>query len=430
MKREFYLNYGEGKIHFSLPEGWDSEEIEEKRDFNVCKNPDQEVLKALDNPIKSKKLEELARYASEAVILFDDPQRLTPCKLIMPYLIERLNKGGIPDERIRLVCAVGTHPLATEEDMIRKLGEEIYVRFKGRIFSHDPFGEHVFIGLTKRGIPVEINKIVHESDLIVGIGTCMPHPTSGYGGGYKIVMPGVTSYKTTERHHMAFIRNRRSRVNVLEGNPFYEEIKEIGEMAGLSFKVDVVMDEKGNLIKAFAGHPYYEHQEASRYSGSVHEVTVSSLADITITSAHPLEIGVQATKALLLAQYVTKKGGTIIWVAPHKKAGSIGPLLEEMSKPISAGEYHRIFLDKGIPDHLRNLGVSYVMQIVHFKEISERYRIIHVTEGLNEEDVKKMGFVYAETLDDAILIAKELIPRGKAYILPSGGNILPKYPQT
>jgi nickel-dependent lactate racemase len=426
MRENFYVNFEDGRVYFTLPATWHAEVVEGRKRCEVCEDPEDEIKKALDSPINSERIERLARSASEVTVIFDDVQRSTPAQFILPHVIERLNKGGIPDERIKLVCATGTHPLVKEEDLKKKVGREIYEKFKGRIFSHDPFSEHVFIGKTKRGIPVEINKMIHESDLIIGIGTCMPHPSSGFGGGYKIVMPGVTSYSTTERHHMTFLRNRFSRVGVLRKNPFFEEIKEVGEMAGLSFKIDVVMDEKDRLVKIFTGHPFFEHMIASRYSASFHEVEIGSPSDITITSAHPLEIGVQATKALLLAQYVTKNGGVIIWVAPHKKAGSIGPLLSEMEKSIPAGEYHKMFLERGIPEHLRNLGVSYVMQIVHFKEISERFKVIHVTKGLNKEDVRKTGFIHAENIDDAVNIAKEFVPKGKVHIIPSGGNILPK----
>ncbi|MCS7280684.1 MAG: nickel-dependent lactate racemase [Desulfobacterota bacterium] len=427
MGNVFHINYEDKKLQFVLPSNWNVKVLEGKRSFDSCLDDESEIKRAIDEPIKSKRLEELAKLSSEIAILFDDAQRNTPCHKIIPIVVDRLNRGGIPDERIRLVCAVGTHPVLTDEELKRRVGESLYERFKGRIFSHDPFGEHVFIGRTRRGTPVEISKIVHESDLIVGVGSCMPHPSAGFGGGYKIIMPGVVSYETTERHHMTFLRNRKSTVSLLRGNPFYEEIKDIGEMAGLTFKIDVVLDEAGRLLKAFAGHPYFEHVSASRYSARVHETLVDGLSDVTITSAHPLEVGVQATKALLFAQYVTKRGGVIVWVAPHRKAGSIGPLLEEMKKPHSASEYHKRFICEGIPENLKHLGVSYVMQIVHFKEIAERYKVIHVTEGLGEEDVRRMGFRYARSMDEAIDLAQSMIRKdANVYVIPSGGSILPR----
>ncbi len=426
MIKRSYINYEDRRVYFTLPDQWDVEVIEGKAPPEPCQDQDKEIRRALDNPIRSRKLEELSKYASEVAILFDDSQRNTPCETILPHLIERLNEGGVPDKRIRLVCAVGTHPVASDEDLRKRVGEAIYGRFKGAIFSHDPFGEHVFIGKTRRGTPVEINKIVHEADLVIGVGTCAPHPSSGYGGGYKILMPGVTSYRTTEKHHIVFLRNKRSMVGMLRGNPFFEDIRDIGEMANLMFKVDVIMDEKKRLIKVFAGHPYFEHVAASSYAEMLQEVKINGLSEVTIISAHPLEIGVQATKALLLARHVTKRGGIIIWVAPHKKPGGIRPLLEEMEKPLTADQWHRILLEKGIPEHLKNLGVSYVMQVVHFKEIAERFTVIHVTDGLEEEEVRKMGFVYASTMEEALDMAKRRIPQGKVRIFPSGGTILPK----
>lgn len=422
----YYVNYGEGRIEFSLPPSWSAKVVEVKKQIEIPEDPEKEIDDALNNPVKSERIEELARFASEVAILFDDHHRTTPSRSILPYVIERLKKGGIDEGRIRLICASGTHPKPKEEDLKEKIGINIYESFKDRISIHDPFAEHVFIGRSRRGTPVEIDKVVHDCDLIIGIGTCMPHPSSGFGGGYKILMPGVTSYETTERHHMAFIRNRRSRVGILRGNPFYEEIREIGEMGGLRFKIDVVTDEEGRIMKVFAGHPYFEHRKACEYSALLHQAIIDGLSDITITSAHPLEVGVQATKALLLSQEVTRRGGIIIWIAPHEKPGSIGPLLEEMSKPISAGKYHKMFLERGIPDHLKGLGVSYVMQIVHFKEILERFKVIHVTQGLRKDEVEKMGFIYASSIDEAIDMANSTFKEARVLIFPSGGSILPR----
>ena len=121
----------------------------------------------------------------------------------------------------------------------------------------------------------------------------------------------------------------------------------------------------------------------------------SKLADVTITSAFPLEMGVQATKSLTMAGFCTRSGGAIIWVAPQKEAGSIMPLIKEMGSAESASDFHRRLIQGNVPDHLKSFGISYIMQVVYFKELAEKFNVVHVTEGLSPEQVKMMKFSYS-----------------------------------
>jgi len=100
-------------------------------------------------------------------------------------------------KRIKAVCALGTHHLLSLEKLRSKVGEEEFSRLEGRLLCHDPHAaDNVIIGRTHRGRVVEINKHVAFADLILGVGECMPHPIAGYGGSFKLVMPGVCSYRT------------------------------------------------------------------------------------------------------------------------------------------------------------------------------------------------------------------------------------------
>ena len=421
-----YVNYEGGKKQFSLPKGWDLISAEDKPPVPGVANPIEEIRRALDHPIGSPKIESLARPGTEVVILFDDLQRPTPVHLALPEILNRLNRAGIPDNRITAICALGTHPVPTLEQLRKKVGEEAFSRLQGRLFAHDPYAsDNVIIGRTHRGTLVEVNRSVAFADLIVGVGECMPHPIAGFGGGYKIVMPGVCSYRSVASHHFTWMRHRNSKVNLLDGNSFYEEILDAGRLSRMAFKLDFIINEKKEVIKAFAGDPETEHREASKFSASLYTVPLSKLADLTITSAFPLEMGVQATKALTMAGFCTRSGGAIIWVAPQKEAGSIMPLVKEMASDETAGDFHRRLTQDAIPDHLRTFGISYIMQVVYFKELAEKFKVFHVTEGLSPEEVKMMKFSYSSNLQEAINKASEVMPKADVAIFPSGGNIIP-----
>lgn len=423
---KYYLNYGKERLYFHLPKGWNLISYEDRLALPGLENPLEEIRNSIDHPIGSPKIESLARPGMKVAILFDDPQRPTPVDLVMPELLDRLNRAGIPDKDITAICALGTHPIPSSQSLKAKVGEKIFSRLDGRLFPHNPHSpENVIIGKTKRGTLIEINPIVALSDLIIGIGECMPHPSAGFGGGHKIIMPGICSYKTTASHHFTWMRHRNSRVNILENNLFYEDIVDAGQIAGLKFKIDFVLNEKKEVLKVFAGEPVLEHKSASGYSRSLFSLPLAKQPDIVITSAYPLEIGVQSTKALLMASFCTRPGGTIIWVAPQKEAGPILPLIEEMGNEKSASHFHRRLLEGEIPENLKNFGISYIMQVIHFKEIAQKYNVIHVTEGLSADMVRRMRFSFASDIQKAIEMTYQKNPNANVAIFPSGGSIIP-----
>jgi nickel-dependent lactate racemase len=420
-----YVNYEGKRIEFALPQGWRVISGQDRPAAPVVNDPAAEVARALDHPIGSGKIEELSRPGMEVVLLFDDLQRPTPADLVLPRIMDRLNQAGIPDKRVRAVCALGTHHLLSLEQLKTKVGKEASSRLDGRLLCHDPHAkDNVIIGRTHRGTLVEINKYVAFADLIIGVGECMPHPVAGYGGSFKLVMPGVCSYRSVADHHFTWMRHPKSRVNVLDGNHFYEEIVDAGRISRMAFKMDLIMNERKEIIKAFAGDPVAEHREASKYAESLYLIPLARLADVTITSAFPMEFGVQATKALTMASFCTRTGGAIIWAAPQKEAGPIMPLVKEMASPESAADFHRRLREGDVPEHLRSFGISYIMQVVYFKEYAERFKVFHVTEGLSAEQVKMMKYQYASSMQEAVnQLAKEM-PKADVAVLPSGGNVI------
>jgi len=422
-----YVNYEGGKKLFSLPKGWSLISDQDRSTVSGVTDPLKEIRQVLDHPIGSSRIEELVRPGMDVVLLFDDLQRPTPVHLALPEILNRLNRGGIPDNRITGICALGTHPSPTSEQLRKKVGEEAFSRLQGHLSAHDPHAsDNVIIGRTHRGTLVEVSRYVAFADLIIGVGECMPHPIAGFGGGYKIIMPGVCSYRSVASHHFTWMRHRNSRVNLLDGNSFYEEILDAGRLSRMAFKLDFIINEKKEVIKAFAGDPETEHREASKFSASLYTVPLSKLADVTITSAFPLEVGVQATKALTMAGFCTRSGGAILWVAPQKEAGPILPLIKEMGSPESAADFHRRLIEGDVPDHLRSFGISYIMQVVYFKELAEKFSVHHVCEGLSPEQVKMMKFTYSQNLQEAMDQISAKMPKADVAIFPSGGNIIPE----
>jgi nickel-dependent lactate racemase len=425
--REFYLNYEGGKVFFSLPEQWQVISDHEKPVAPVVRDIGAEIDRALDNPVGAPPIEALARPDTKVTLLFDDHQRPTPSHMALPRIMNRLNRAGVPDEQIFALCATGTHPAPNPEQLQAKAGAEIIGRLGDRLRVHDAkASEMVVLGDMVGGGIVEVNRMVADADLVIGVGECMPHPGAGYGGGYKIIMPGVSSYRSVAAHHFALDYGKNMRVNCLDGNLFWERIVQAGRLTRLAFKIDFVMNERREVIRAFAGHPEAEQREAARFAESLYVVNLPHEADITITSAAPLEIGVQATKALTMATGCTRPGGTIIWVASQRQAGPILPLIREMASPLKGAEVRVRFAQGDVPDHLTEFGISYIIQIADFKEMTETFRIIHVTEGLTPEQVRMMGMTWSSDLQRSINRLSRECPIASVAVFPSGGNVIPQ----
>lgn len=142
---------------------------------------DEGFRKAFGNPIGCKPIRELARGKRNVVIIFDDLTRPTKADRIVPYVLEELAKGGVDDENIQFICALGTHGALPASDFRKKLGEDVVGRFN--VYNHNPYENCTYVGKTKRGTPVSLNTEFLDADLKIGIGCIVPHPMSGFGGG-------------------------------------------------------------------------------------------------------------------------------------------------------------------------------------------------------------------------------------------------------
>lgn len=415
------------KVEFDIPPRWN---VLYGKDINIPSPSEgirEKIKFAFEHPLGSPKIEDLAKEASSAIILFDDLTRPTPAYIVFSEILNRLNQGGISDDRITAICAVGTHPPPNTEELKKKIGQENFDRLFPRIYCHDALSkENVFIGRTSRGTPVEINPFVAQADLIVGIGVCNPHNWAGFGGGGKIIMPGICSFQSIASHHLAWLRNPNTHGGITLGNLFYEEINEIAQMVGLRFKVDFVLNFKGEIIQILCGHYKKVHEEGIRECFKLAGIHIPRKADITISSAYPLERGNQSIKSLTTAAYVTKTKGLIIWVAPQPDRQQLMPFVEEVASKKSTNEYHQQLLRGEYPEKLKTIGLSFMCTVVEVKSIIDRFsKIVHVTQGLKQSEVESMGMEYAYSIEDAISRVAKILPEADVIIFPFGGAILP-----
>ena len=312
---DVWLPYGKTEVCARIPTRNYLGAIEPKEKPGVA-DARAEVERALREPIGTKQLSEIAKPGNTAAIVVDDATRATPSYLMVPPLLDGLVKAGVKEEDITVVFACGTHRAVKPEEMRKLVGEETLERVEA--VSHDCMSEdNVYLGKTSFGTKVYVNKVFAEADVKILTGDIGLHYYAGYGGGRKSVLPGVSGAETIQHNH-AMLLDAKARTGVLEGNPVHEDMVEAAKLAKVDFILNVVVNSKQELVRAFAGDLEQAFSEGVKLVDEMYKVPIERRADIVVVSpgGHPLGINLyQAYKAVDSALEAVKRGGVIVLVA-------------------------------------------------------------------------------------------------------------------
>jgi nickel-dependent lactate racemase len=250
--------YGVKELVLPIPENWQVE-THNMAGYNLpALTPDQ-IEVAVADTIGTPSIRELSRDKQQVVIIFDDMTRATRTYDILPAVLSELAAAGIDDNQIRLICALGCHGTYTREHFAKKLGEDTMARFP--VYNHNAFGNCTHVGKTMTyGTEVYVNEEVMKCDLKIAIGSVVPHPMNGFGGGGKMILPGVTSFETTRQNHESFYETAREPrehrivgTGIFDENPMRMDIEEAAQLAGLDIMVNCLINTWGETTAVFSG---------------------------------------------------------------------------------------------------------------------------------------------------------------------------------
>ena len=382
------------------------------------------VRAAMDSPIGSPKLRELAAGKKNAVLIISDHTRPVPSKDIVPFMLEELRAGN-PDIEITMLVATGCHRGTTPEELVHKLGEDIVSR--EHIVVHDCDSSPLTdLGPLPSGARLVVNSLVAQADLVVSEGFIEPHFFAGYSGGRKSILPGVCSRVTVLGNHCAaFIDDPKARMGVIDGNPINRDMERAARMAKLAYIVNVVVNEAHEVVAAFAGDPIEAHHAGCAYLARYCEVEQKQKADIVITSngGAPLDQNAyQAVKGLTTAADAAADGAALIICA--ECADGIGgdsfyKALSECAGPTELlEEIRRVPMDETVPD-------QWQYQIL--ARILEKHHVYFVARKEMEEAVNAMKMEYAPSLEEAYARARALKGASAGVaVIPNGVSLIIK----
>ena len=413
------LKYGKRHIELFLKEK-NILKVLNSEEQEVLLKPENKLRDLLKNPIGSSPLRELIQQkgAQKILIIVNDITRPTPYKIISTTLLNELKEAGIKKNNIIFMVATGIHRDNYKEELSNIFGEDIISNYKFINHNADSPNLH-YLGKLKSGNELWVNSLVSETDFIITTGVIVPHYFAGFSGGRKSILPGICGRKTIEVNHAQMVHLNARAAN-LKNNPVHEEMQEAAEKVGVDFNINVVTDEKHNIVEIVAGELLKSWLKGVEVCKKTYLYSIKQKAEVVIvsTGGYPKDINVyQAQKALDNAYQAVKPGGTIILLAECTE-GYGEPIFEQWIKEAESPEdIIKRIKEKFVLGGHKAYGIARVVKEVEVILIS----------SLPPEKVRKLFFIPMKNISPAIDYVKNKYGENfQAYVLPSGNTVVPQ----
>lgn len=414
-----------GKEHVSLEineERLNAVLVSELHHYKSEMSQTELVKNAMENPIGSEKLCDLAKGKEKIVIIASDHTRPVPSKIIMPLMLEEIRKGN-PKADVTILIATGCHRETTKNELVQKFGEEIVNNEK--IYIHDCDDESMLVklGILPSGGELIINKLAHEADLLVAEGFIEPHFFAGYSGGRKSVLPGIASRQTVLANHCSeFIADPKSRTGILEGNPIHKDMMWASRKANLAYIVNVVINAEKEVIYAVAGDMEDAHAKGCEFLSNLCQVkAVSSDIAISTNGGYPLDQNIyQAVKGMTAAEVTVRQDGVIIMLAKSNDGHGGDVFYNTFKDEADIQKTLDLFMSRD-----RNKTEADQWQSQVFIRVLQKARVIYVSDS-DDQTVMDFHMVPAKSVEEALKKAEEMLgnPNASVTVIPDGVSVM------
>jgi lactate racemase len=421
------IAFGHGHLPLSLPPGA-APTVVRKRSLKKLPDASAAIAQALNAPIGSPPLDQLARGKKSACILICDITRPVPNRLFLRPMIEIMVEAGIPLDRITVMVATGLHRPNLGKELAELVGDD-WVLANVKVENHYARSEedHVDYGYTRtRGTPVKIDRRFAEAELRIATGLVEPHFMAGWSGGRKVVAPGVAGHETIRTFHSArFMEDPLAVQCNLKGNPLHEEQLEIIRLLGDCYALNTVIDEDRDLVFASFGEIIASHQAAVDFVAASTHVPVGRRFKTVVTSSagYPLDkTYYQTIKGMVTPIDILEPGGALIIASECSEGFGSNEFLEAQRRLISLGP----------EKFLATLNAKSLAEVDEWQTEMQLKalrlgRVELYTTGLTEEERAVTGVHIVPNLDKAV--AASILRSGDAAVavIPEGPYVIPYF---
>jgi lactate racemase len=409
------LAYGRRGATVEVP---DSAEVVLPVDAPALADEAGAVGAALRRPSSGPPLRDVLRVAGResgrVAVVYPDLTRPMPNRTVLPPLLAELERHGVPDGRITLLCATGTHRQATPAEMAELIGPDLVARYT--VVDHDArSGDHVRVGEVD-GTPVLLQREYVEADVRIVTGFVEPHFFAGFSGGPKAVCPGLAATETIlEAHHPRRIADARATFVTREGNPVHDFVRAATALAPPQFSVDVAINRSRRVTAVFAGPLSPTHDAACAHVGAAAVRVVDAPFDLVVSTngGHPLDRNLyQAVKGLAAAERILRDRGIVVMAAACEDGVPAG------------GAFARLLAEAATPRDL--IGANEGPELDRWQaqvlgRVVDRADVQLYSEGLSDDAIRDAQLTPVRNLgraiDDAV---DQLGPSARVAVLPEG----------
>lgn len=413
---QVHLAYGRNGLNVELPDGCD---VVTSRFVPGVADERTTLRDALRNPINSAPLAKKVKASDKVVIVHSDITRATPNDRILPVILAELEAAGVKRQNILLMNALGTHRPQTDAELRMMLGDRIVDEYC--CMQHNAFDDSILVpmGNTKLGHPVRVNKHFLEADVRILTGFIEPHFFAGFSGGPKGVLPALAGAESVMTNHgRTMIANERAAWGITEGNPIWEEMREVALMTEPTFLLNVTLNVDKQITGVFAGEMLAAHAEGCRFVRDQAMVGVEAPYDVVVTtnSGYPLDQNLyQCVKGMSAARQIVGKGGAIVMAGACQDGlpdhGRYAELLARGGSP------------QGVLDLLAQPGFEAQDQWqVQVQAMIQLHADVYVySDGLSEEQIRSALFEPSSDVSATVNELKEASGKdARVCVLPEG----------
>lgn len=408
------LGYGKEKVQVELLDK-NLQSILKPNELKIASKGADEVRRALLNPIGSKPIAEIVKSGEKVVIITSDITRPMPSKVVLPIVLEALTSVGVKDEDITIIFALGNHRAHTQGEREYLVGKSIIDKIS--CIDSDQ-SDIIDMGTTRYGTHVEVFRPVAEADKVICLGNIEYHYFAGYSGGAKAIMPGVSTASAIQSNHKRMVEET-SITGKIEGNNVRLDIEEAIKLQKIDFILNVVLDEKKEIIKAVAGDYIKAHRIGCEFLDQIYKCPIDDRADIVIVSpgGYPKDINLyQAQKSLDNSKHAVKEGGIIILVAACTE-GLGEEVFERWMKEASCPHSMVVKIQQAF-----ELGGHKAASIGMIQEKTK----IFLVSTMEKKFVESMFFTHFDDVNEAV--SEAMVQQGsdaKVIVMPYGASTLP-----
>jgi len=409
------IPYGKEKIKINIPQSCEvliPNEVTKKDQATLIEH-------ALHHPIGKESFDQFAQKTDKLLVIVNDATRPTPTSKILDYLFPFLSSHP----NVRFLVATGVHRAPTEEEY-RFIFGKTYDFFKDRIYAHDARNteDMIYLGTSKNGTEMYINKMVPEFGNVVVIGSVEPHYFAGYTGGRKSFLPGVASYKTIEMNHKLALSDDAQSL-ALDNNPVNQDMVDaMNVLQDINvFSIQTVLTGDHAIYAVTAGDLIQSFDKAISFANDVFCVPLKEKGNIVLTAApYPMDIDLyQSQKALDNGKLALEDGGIIILVSKCRDGVGESAFLDLLSKADTPQDILEILGDE------YKLGYHKAAKMAQIGIHAQIWAVTDLEDSIIKKALMEPFSDIQSALDHAIKLITDSGKKPKIVVMPSGSLTIP-----